>query len=180
MSATIDSMVRPAAGALAAFVLIAACSSPLGTPAPTTGSTEALSTPPFDGRPTPTPVDPGNATGQTDTAWGPIWNEVPPGFPAPPGGEPAEADGGPVSAAYTVPAAALPNALEVAQFYVDRFAYAGYGGGRDGPLEDGSYTAWASNGYGCDILVTAVPRGDQETFTTVLYGAGCPFDWPAE
>ena len=180
MSATIDSMFRPAAGVLAAFVLVAGCSSPVGTPGSTTGSTPANPTPPVDGRPTPTPVDTGIPTGQTDTEWGPIWNEVPPGFPEPAGSEPAEADSGPVSAAYAVPAAAFPNPLEVAQFYVDRFAYAGYGGSRDGPLEDGSYTAWASNGYGCDILVTAVPRGDAETLATVFYGAGCPFSWPAE
>ena len=117
--------------------------------------------------------------GQTDTEWGPIWEDVPAGFPPPPGGQPVEADTGPVSAAWTVPAAALPNPREVAQLYVDAFAAAGYGGGRDGPLEDGSYTTWASNGYGCDILVTALPRGE-ETLATVLYGAGCPFSWSAE
>lgn len=121
-------------------------------------------------------------TGQTDTAWGPIWNGVPPEFPPPPGSQPAEAGPGtgPVSGAWTVPVGGLPNAGAVAQFYVDEFARVGYGGSRDGPLEDGSHTAWASNGYGCDILVTAAPRGSDETLATVLYGAGCPFSWPVE
>jgi hypothetical protein len=56
----------------------------------------------------------------------------------------------------------------------------GYGGTVDGPFEDGSYTAWASNGYGCDMLVSTLPRGPEETFVTVLYGALCPFSWPVE
>jgi hypothetical protein len=42
------------------------------------------------------------STGQTDTDWGPIWNEVPPGFPVPEGAKAAEAGSEPVSAAYTV------------------------------------------------------------------------------
>ncbi len=121
---------------------------------------------------TPLPVE------QVDTEWGPIWARVPEAFPIPPRAEPAEADTS-VSAAWTVPAGAQPAAREVAKFYADRFSEAGLGGGLDGPLEDGSYTTWASNGYGCDLLVTAQRRGDDETFVTVLFGAGCPFTWLA-
>jgi hypothetical protein len=117
--------------------------------------------------------------GQIDTEWGPIWEVIPEGFPEPPGGEPAEADTT-VSAAYVVPAAALPNGRDVVNFYAARFADVGYGGTVDGPFEDGSYTAWASNGYGCDMLVSTLPRGPEETFVTVLYGALCPFSWPVE
>jgi hypothetical protein len=175
-------MDRLRAGALAVLAAVLAmggCSTPAGTfrasEGPAATAAETL-------LPTMDIEQPGQTAsrGQTDTEWGPIWNEVPPGFPEPPGATPAEADDGPVSAASTVPAGALPYPLEVAQFYVDAFAAAGYGGARDGPLEDGSSTAWASNGYGCDIRVTAVPRGGEETFVTVLYGAGCPFDWPVE
>ena len=117
------------------------------------------------------------STGQSDTGWGPIWNELPPGFPEPPGSEPVEAVSGPVSGAWTVATGAASDPKAIAQRFTDAFSAAGYGGGRDGPLEDGSYTAWASNGYGCDMLVTALPRGE-ETLVTVLYGAGCPFSWP--
>ena len=168
----------PAATLLA--VALAACNPSGNLPTATVG-TAAPTTPSPRPQPTLDIEQPGltPGVGQTDTEWGPIWEDVPAGFPAPPGGQPAEADTGPVSAAWTVPAAALPNPRAVAQRYVDAFAAAGYGGGRDGPLEDGSYTAWASNGYGCDILVTALPRGE-ETLATVLYGAGCPFSWAAE
>ena len=44
----------------------------------------------------------------------------------------------------------------------------------DGPLEDGSFTVWSASGYGCDSLVTILPRGE-ESLITVLFGAGCPF-----
>ena len=121
---------------------------------------------------TPLPVD------QVDTDWGPIWVRVPEAFPVPPGAEPAEADTT-VSGAWTVPASGQPATRVVARFYADRFSEAGLGGGLDGPLEDGSYSVWASNGYGCDIVVTAQRRGDDETFATVLFGAGCPFNWLA-
>ena len=141
----------------------------VGTVPPGTGN---ASPPPSPEPATPLPVD------QVDTDWGPIWARVPDAFPVPPGAEPAEADTT-VSAAWTVPAGARPAAREVAQFFADRFSEAGLGGGLDGPLEDGSYTTWASNGYGCDLLVTAMPRGAEETFATVLFGAGCPFTWLA-
>lgn len=140
----------------------------IGTVPPGAGS----SSPPTPEPASPPPVD------QLETDWGPIWARVPEAFPVPPGAEPAEADTT-VSAAWTVPATTQPAARAVAQFYLDQFSAAGLGGGLDGPLEDGSYTAWASNGYGCDILVTAQRRGDEETFATVLFGAGCPFRWLA-
>ena len=171
---------RRRAGLLLSIGLVAACASPARSP-DATFVPAATASPGASGEPEPT-MDierPGltASTGQTDTAWGPIWNEVPPGFPVPAGAEPAEADS-PVSAAYTVSSAVAPDARAIAQGYIDAFSFAGYGGGRDGPLEDGSYTAFASNGYGCDMLARAAPRGDKEIFVTVLYGAGCPFSWP--
>ena len=174
---TIGAMDRRRAGVLLTIALVAACSSPAKSVAPTaTNPIETDSAPPV--APSLDIEQPGltPSTGQTDTDWGPIWDDLPPGFPVPPGSEPLESGAGTVTAAWTV-AAGSSNPRAVAQLYADAFAAAGYGGGRDGPLEDVAYTAWASNGYGCDILVTAKPRGE-ETLVTVLYGAGCPFSWP--
>ena len=120
------------------------------------------------------------STGQTDTGWGPIWNELPPGFPVPRGAEATKLGNRAVSGAWTVPASALPSPIDVARFFERRFSAAGYGGGLDGPLAQGAANAWASDGYGCDILVEVVPRGDEASLATVLYGAGCPFSWLAE
>jgi hypothetical protein len=142
---------------------------PAGTVPPATGA--AIPTP----SPVPATIAPAD---QVDTDWGPIWARLPDAFPVPPGAEPAEADTT-VSGAWTVPVTAQSGPREVAQFFADRFSGSGLGGGLDGPLEDGSYTVWASNGYGCDILATVARRGDEETFATVLYGAGCPFRWLA-
>jgi hypothetical protein len=178
---TIGAVDRVRVGALAAVVLVAACSSRAkpSMPAPTVlpAPTATFVAPSLDiEQPGLTP-----STGQSDTGWGPIWNELPPGFPKPQGAEPAEVDSGPVSAAWTVASSGAANpvadSVTIAKRYADAFSAAGYGGGRDGPLEDGAYTAWASNGYGCDILVTAKSQGE-ETLVTVLYGAGCPFSWP--
>lgn len=112
---------------------------------------------------------------QSDTDWGPIWNAIPPSYPAPAGAQVADAADGPVSGAYTVRASVLaPRAI--AEFYETALDEAGFGGtGIDGPLEDGSFTVWSSTGYGCDSLVTILPRGS-ESLITVLYGAGCEFD----
>ncbi len=178
MSATIDLMRRFRASALAGVALLAGCTSdPVSTttPPPSSGPTPTAI---FDPDPTATPLDP-SGPGQADSEWGPIWLAVPDGFPAPPLGEATEPETGPASAAWIVPPEALRSPRAVAQFYVDRYVEEGYaGGGRNGPLEDGSYTAWASDGYGCDIVVTAVSRGDG-TLATAFFGAGCPFRWLA-
>jgi len=78
-----------------------------------------------------------------------------------------------VSGAFTV-ANSAADARAVADFYLAGLDALGYGTGLDGPLEDGSYVVWASNGFGCDAQVTVLPRGE-ESLVTVLYGAGCPF-----
>ena len=175
MSATIDSMARLRTAALVMLIL-AGCAAPSPPNRPPAQPTSALASTHL---PTIDIEQPGQTPGlgQVDTAWGPIWETVPDLFPSPPGGASTEADTV-ASAAYTVPSAVPPSAREVAAFYADAFAAAGFGGGIDGPLEDGSYDAWGSNGYGCDMLASAVARGSEETYVTVLYGAGCPFDWP--
>ena len=173
MSATIDPMACLRTAALAAL-LVAGCSTPAVTPRPTIVAT-STPIPVQPTLPTDTPVQTIQA-GQVDTAWGPIWETLPEGFPVPPGAQDAEAETT-VSAAYTVPTSSLPDARRVVGFYGQEFSSVGYGGGVDGPFEDGSYSAWASNGYGCDMMVEAVPRGSEETYVTVLYGALCPFAW---
>ena len=119
-------------------------------------------------------IDP-NLPPQSDTEWGPIWNSLPPSFPVFTGAEVADADQGPVSGAFTV-ATDLAAPLAIAEFYRDALEELGLGGtGLDGPLEDGSYTVWSSNGDTCESLVTILPRGP-ESLITVLYGAGCAFN----
>lgn len=119
-------------------------------------------------------LDP-NLPPQSETAWGRIWNAIPPSYPVPEAAKPADPDHGPVSGAYTV-ASKLATARAIAEFYRDAIEERGIGGtGLDGPLEDGSFTVWSSNGYGCESFVTILPRGS-ESLITVLYGAGCDFN----
>jgi hypothetical protein len=121
----------------------------------------------------PPSLDP-SLPGQSEVdGWGAIWDALPPSYPVFDGAVEAEAAAGPVSGAFTIANVdAAPR--DIAQFYADALDEAGYGTGLDGPLEDGSYTVWSSDGYGCSSLVTILPRGD-ESLITVLFGTGCPF-----
>ena len=152
--------------------LLAACGygndgSDIGSNAPTSAA-PPTDTPTIDASFNP------NLPSQSEAEWGPIWDELPATFPIPPGVKPAEADKGPVSAAYAVPVASS-TARQIAEFYEAALNERGYSAAIDGPLEDGSITTWATNGYGCDVLVTILPRGD-ESLITVLYGTGCAFE----
>ena len=111
--------------------------------------------------------------GTSDTAFGPIWNELPDSFPVPTGAAEADAPQGPVSGAWTVPVADM-SAPDLVGFYRNAIDELGWSPIVDGPLEDGSYTVYSSDGYGCETLTTILPRGD-ESLITVLFGAGCPF-----
>ena len=175
MSATIESMARLRAAALV-MVILAGCAA---RTAPNLPPAQPTSAPGPTHLPTIDVEQPGHTAGpgQVDTDWGPVWATLPDGFPIPPGAEEAAADAV-VSGAFTVPVSSLPDARRVASFYADAFAAEGFGGGLDGPLEDGGYAAWASNGYGCDMVAEAVSRDPGETYVTVLYGAQCPSDWP--
>jgi hypothetical protein len=163
---------RPVLAALLLCALVpVACSGPAAsddagfpTPRPTTTSTPAA----------PSVAPTSELPSQSETGWGLIWDAVPDSFPVPAGAEPADPSEGPVSAAWTVPVTAA-NAPELAGFYQSALDEIGLGTGIDGPLEDGSYTVWSSNGGGCDTLTTILPRGD-ESLVTVLYGAGCRFE----
>jgi hypothetical protein len=152
-------------------IAVAACGEPASSGAvQSVGASPPAATP--DDVATPT-VDP-NAPGQSEVeGWGAIWDALAPSYPVFEGAEPADPEAGPVSAAYTVPnVTAAPR--DIAQFYLDALDEAGYGTLLDGPLEDGSFTVWSSNGAGCDSLVTVLPRGE-ESLITVLFGAGCAF-----
>jgi hypothetical protein len=158
------------AALLLAAVVPVACSGPAATddagfptPRPTTTEAAAAET-----------VAPTGLPSQSDTGWGPIWDAVPDSFPVPVGAAPASQAEEAVSGAWTVPVT-VSNAPQLAGFYQSALDAIGYGTGIDGPLEDGSYTVWASNGGGCDMLTTILPRGD-ESLVTVLYGAGCRFE----
>jgi len=162
------------ASAIAALVLgvlvPAACSAPAaseepGTPAPKPTAIETAAP--------PTEAPTAKVPSQSETAWGPIWDAVPDTFPVPDGAAPADPAEGPVSGAWTVPVTSL-DAPHLAGFYQAGLDDIGWGTGIDGPLEDGSYAVWSSNGYGCDTLTTILPRGD-ESLITVLFGAGCAF-----
>lgn len=168
-------MARLPGGALVALVLLAGCSTAPAPPASEAATTPSTAT----DTPAATTAEPATSppVAQAETDWGPIWTAVPAGFPGPPGGQPADDGDGPASAAWTVAGSDASATRSIADGYVEAFSTAGYGGGVDGPLEDGSWTAWASNGYGCDILVTVRPRGSAENLVTVLFGAGCPFRW---
>jgi hypothetical protein len=157
-------------------LVLAACASGGGSGQP--GSTAATGEPtapsaslpdqPSDGSPAP---GASSAVTQTDTAWGRIWDALPPGFPRYPGAAPAnDASAAPSSGRYAIPggdpeeiAAWLQAALETAQFSTDV----------SGPLEDGSFTLDSAGVAGCRIQTTVAPLGGM-TFVTVLYGASCP------
>ena len=123
-----------------------------------------------------TPVEtegPPTPPGQSNSAFGLIWNSVPDSFPVPIDAAEADPLQGPVSGAWSVPVADV-NAPALAGFYRDALDELGWAVAVDGPLEDGSYTVASMNGQGCETLTTILPRGDASLITT-LFGAGCPF-----
>jgi hypothetical protein len=108
---------------------------------------------------------------QTDTAWGRIWDALPPGFPRYPGATPAEdAAARPSSAKYAV---AGGNAEEIAGWLQAAMEGALFSTDVSGPLEDGTLTLDSVGVAGCRIQTTVAPLGGM-TFVTVLYAADCP------
>ncbi|HUG29878.1 MAG TPA: hypothetical protein VMQ65_05100 [Candidatus Limnocylindria bacterium] len=159
--------------ALTALGALAACSpGPSGAPAGTAGSAlptaTGIASAPATGGPLATPP------GQTETAWGRVWDAVPLSFPSIPGAQPVESGPEPVSAAFDLPAAA-GGAADVAGTFVDALGAAGWSTTVDGPLEDGSIVVdGARAGTLCQARVQAIPLGGIVRLT-VLYGASCPF-----
>ena len=111
--------------------------------------------------------------GQTDTAWGRIWDSVPAGFPVYPGATPAgEAATGPAS---TVLGVQGGEAKTIAGWMQSRLEQATYSTeALSGPLENGSYVLDSTGPLpGCRVQVSIAPLGGLTT-VTVLYGASCP------
>jgi hypothetical protein len=166
-------LVAPAL-AVAMLMAIAACGpGPTATPIGTDGASQPLAT-----EQATDPASPAASTitvpGQADTAWGRIWEGLPPSFPSIPGALPAEPGPDPVSGAFDLPAAAGDPAT-VAGTFVDALGAAGWTPTVDGPLEDGSFVVDAARGgTACVARVQATPLGGIVRLT-VLYGADCPF-----
>lgn len=136
------------------------------TAGPTSASTDAVPSGPAPA------TSSQSAVGQTDTTWGRIWDDVPPGFPRFPGSSPADdASPDPASAHYVVAdgdpqamATWLQAALETATYSTEALS---------GPLEDGSFVLDSVGEGECRIETKIAPLGGM-TFVTVLYGAACP------
>lgn len=160
------------AGALA--LVVAACGSPGPTGAPplpaASPTTVASATPtevPGGSSPTPPPT----VTPTTDTAWGPIWDDIPATFPRFPGAATAEPNDGPASAVLLAPAA-IDVVVEWYQDALERATYSTLA--LSGPLEDGSFIIESvGDTPACLVETTLRPEGGA-TVVTILYGAGCP------
>lgn len=160
---------------LFAGVLLAACGSSVSTapPSPSTrppaSAASAAPSTIASGSVSSSPV---SAAGQTDTAWGRIWDTLPTGFPPIAGATPGDAANGPASASLVVQGNAAKSiatnmqaALEAAGFRTQ---------GLSGQLEDGSYVLDSvGTPTGCLVQVTAAPIGGVTT-VMIMYGALCP------
>ncbi len=110
------------------------------------------------------------AAGQTDTAWGRIWDALPTSFPAYPGAQPATTGGEPATAVLQLPAQAdvaadwTREALEAAGWTIVA---------SNGPLEDGSFVIDVTGTGTCKAQVSIAPTGGV-TIATILVGTGCP------
>ena len=153
---------------------LAACQPAAGTvssAAIASGPAASSTTPPSSGA---SPSAEASApAGQTDTAWGRIWDSLPAGFPAYPGSSPAaEAATGPASAVLAVQGTEARAIADWMQSTLEQATYSTEA--RTGPFEDGSYVLVSTGpGPGCRVQVSIAPLGGLTT-VTVLYGAGCP------
>lgn len=152
--------------AAVAFAL-AACGSTVPSATPRTSASPAV-----PARPTLT----GSAApvaGQTDTAWGRIWDTLPAGFPTISGSTPSEeASTGPASATLAVEGV---DAQSIATSLRMQLEAAGYTTeGLNGPTEGGGFVLESTGTTaGCKVQATVAPLGGL-TIVTILYGADCP------
>jgi hypothetical protein len=159
----------------AVALMLAACDpgTPLGpSSAAPTGPLSSAEAPSSGSNPSVEPSPPAMA-GQTETAWGRIWDSVPHGFPTYPGSTPAnEAAGGPASATLAVQGADARTIAGWMQSSLERATYSTEA--LTGPFEDGSYVLESTGtAPGCRVEVSIAPLGSLAT-VTVLYGASCP------
>lgn len=108
---------------------------------------------------------------QTDTAWGRIWDALPPSFPIYPGAQAAPTTSGPASASLTTSA----GVAAVATWLVDSLGRAGFQVKAGPALEDGSHVIDITGSTsGCKAQAQVRPEGSL-TSIVILYGAACPF-----
>jgi len=174
-------VMRPAALATVLLLAVASVGCTASTPgagatAPTRATASPTSAPAATTRPTTAPGAPAGPTVEppttTTTAWGRIWDALPPSFPAFPGAEPGTASEGPASAVLSVAKEPAP----IAAFYQKALREAGYDiEALAGPMEDGSTTIDAVGADpDCRVQVTMVPRGGL-SIVTILFAAACPY-----
>lgn len=160
---------------------LGACGGTTGPTAPTLAPTDAPSSsappsvaPPASGAASVAPSsDPApSGLGQSETAWGRIWDGVPEGFPRFGGGRDGDdATAEPVSDVYVVEggdaadiATWIQAAMEAATYSTESLS---------GPLEGGDFQLESVGDAGCRILTTITPQGNL-VLVSVLYGAECP------
>jgi hypothetical protein len=152
-------------------ILLAACG-------PTTPTPSTAAPSPSTEAPTATPSaatsDDGStpAAGQTDTAWGRIWDALPIAFPVYPGATPAnDTQTEPVSAAFALEGQEVRAVVGWMQTELERATYSTEG--LNGPLEDGSFVLESVGGGDCRIQTSVAPLGGLTTIG-IRYGAACP------
>ena len=156
--------------ALSLGILLAGCAASFGC------SSSALPSPPggSPSGPSLTAIPGGsNAATQTDTAWGRIWDALPPSFPLPQGAIPTETRDGPITASFAVGASGeqaadlVQRGLRAAGYSVEALS---------GPFEDGSFVVDAVGAVpDCRVQVRLTPLSGT-TRMAVMFGAGCPFE----
>ena len=151
---------RPTRFVLSSLIVVAlaACGPTVTSlpPATTAPSSDATATDEAPTSSTAATTSPQASVGQTDTAWGRIWDDAPGWFPQFPGSAPADdASPEPASARYVVTdgdpqemASWLQTALETATYSTEALS---------GPLEDGSFVL-DSVGDGECRIETRSPR----------------------
>lgn len=152
-------------------ILVAACglttptSNPV-TPSPSAGAPTAMpSAATSDGGSAP-------AVGQTDTAWGRIWDALPTAFPVFPGASPADdTQAEPVSAAFALEGQEARAVVGWMQAELERATFSTEG--LNGPLEDGSFVLESVGDGDCRIQTSVAPLGGLTTIG-IRYGAACP------
>jgi hypothetical protein len=174
MPRVIPRSLRVAAAAVLAIGLMTGCAAStttvsFGTATNPPGAAASAGTAATAG-PTGSPND-----GQTDTAWGRIWDWVPEGFPTYAGATASdETDLGPASVVDVVGGA---EPADVIGWYEKELQGAGYAtDALNGPMEDGGYTLdMHGSPTGCQLEVAAAPMGSSTTVGIVVrYGAACP------
>lgn len=183
MSSRIRRSVLALPLALGLAVAIAGCgpsAGPSTSATPASGQPAGTASPGSSADPSPvisvSPVEPGTSgappDGQSDTEWGRIWDQLPPGFPNYPGATIAnDASSDAVSGRFAVVgadpadiAAWLQQELEMAAYSTEALS---------GPLEDGSFVLDSVGEGDCRVQTTVAPRG-RLVFVAVRYGAACP------